>query len=308
MNRRINCGRTGGGPRGRRPGFTLIELLVVVSIIALLIAILLPSLKRARDQAKDVQCKANLRSMGQAFTMYAMKYNGVWPPAMDTYGQQNRWPVPFHKAGIVSDELARFDSGGNQLSGGKGKSIFLCPSEKAPRIIPDWDHAAGPPHAVDRVEVGGSFAISDEMHRRAGKIDRGMTGSPGNPAIPPYFRGVDHCRRPSAVFAVMGNYQPLQTPQDKGWRFSRGAKEVTRGDFTVEGGGFWVGYRLYDGTPVTDPSAAELNERRIGGRHNGHGNGLFMDTHVDDFEPATVRYDQVSWEPWRGPELPPGGL
>ncbi len=65
--------------RGRRPvggrlssaGFTLVELLVVVTIIALLIAILLPSLRKAREQAKLGACMANLTGIAKAGTTYA---------------------------------------------------------------------------------------------------------------------------------------------------------------------------------------------------------------------------------------------
>ena len=134
-------------PGKRRYGFTLVELLVVVSIIALLLAILLPSLKNAREQAKSVQCKSNLRGIGQAFTMYAEKYDGVWPSPVDHLNSQNRWPVPFHKGGIITAKYATFDSAGKQITSAD-KSIFLCPSERAPRIVP-WD-GGGTEHPTDR--------------------------------------------------------------------------------------------------------------------------------------------------------------
>ena len=60
----------------RLKGFTLIELLVVISIIALLMAILLPTLQRVGKQAKAVACQSNLRQWGLCFKMYTDDHNG----------------------------------------------------------------------------------------------------------------------------------------------------------------------------------------------------------------------------------------
>jgi len=63
----------------RRSGFTLVELLVVVSIIALLLAILLPAIRQARAVAVSVQCLNRQKQIGTALQMYAGDYNN-WIP------------------------------------------------------------------------------------------------------------------------------------------------------------------------------------------------------------------------------------
>ncbi len=65
--------------QGRKaPGFTLIELLVVIAIIALLISILLPSLQRAREQAKRSVCLSHIKGVGTSSRVYAAEERGGW--------------------------------------------------------------------------------------------------------------------------------------------------------------------------------------------------------------------------------------
>jgi prepilin-type N-terminal cleavage/methylation domain-containing protein/prepilin-type processing-associated H-X9-DG protein len=73
--------------------FTLIELLVVISIIALLMAILMPALGRVRKQARTVYCLNNLKQLGIAVQMYAQEYNDFIPRALDH--QKAKWVLVF---------------------------------------------------------------------------------------------------------------------------------------------------------------------------------------------------------------------
>ena len=78
--------------RTRQRGFTLIELLVVISLIALLMAMLLPGLSSARKQAKATVCKSNIRQITLANMLYAQDSGGVYcPGAAGFLKNLNRW-------------------------------------------------------------------------------------------------------------------------------------------------------------------------------------------------------------------------
>jgi prepilin-type N-terminal cleavage/methylation domain-containing protein len=75
-------------------GFTLIELLVVISIIALLMAMLMPTLSKAKEQALAASCKARLRQLTVVMTMQLNANNGYFPggqqPALDMHGDTDK--------------------------------------------------------------------------------------------------------------------------------------------------------------------------------------------------------------------------
>jgi prepilin-type N-terminal cleavage/methylation domain-containing protein/prepilin-type processing-associated H-X9-DG protein len=66
-------------PAAQRRGFSLVELLVVVAIVAMLLAILMPSLSRARAQSRLSVCLSNLHEIGLGIQAYAYQYNGAIP-------------------------------------------------------------------------------------------------------------------------------------------------------------------------------------------------------------------------------------
>jgi len=101
-------------------GFTLIELLVVIAIIALLLALLMPALRRVKNQAREVTCQAKLKQWGLAFRMYANDNDGYFPTG----------PYASARAGNLMWMSAA------RPYVGDGNDLYLCPVAATPGT--DW--------------------------------------------------------------------------------------------------------------------------------------------------------------------------
>lgn len=99
-----------------KKGFTLVELLVVISIIAMLLAVLLPALNKARAVAKRVVCAAHLKGLGEGFMLYATEYDQYIPPMKYLDGERiNRWNFPNWMANLGINSKADVDLNYRQL-------------------------------------------------------------------------------------------------------------------------------------------------------------------------------------------------
>lgn len=145
-------------------GFTLIELLVVIAIISLLVSILLPSLKKARDLATTVTCASNLRGSMAAAIMYASENQGhVFLYKSWELGGEKPWFSPLYETGLIDDRNICVCPGWTPKvfdTNNAGRSNFLCYG------------------AEYRISISGQYEITrygselEWMYRNINNIDR----------------------------------------------------------------------------------------------------------------------------------------
>jgi prepilin-type N-terminal cleavage/methylation domain-containing protein/prepilin-type processing-associated H-X9-DG protein len=161
--------------KSRPKAFTLIELLVVIAIIALLMAILLPSLQRVRKQAAAVVCKSNLKQWGAVWAMYTQDNNGSFPSQILTWRE------------VLT-----------QYHNDDGQEITLCPrakklyTEGAPPPFGAWERtwdnegldASNHPFAS-------SYGINQWVYSASEVV--------GGRVLPQMWKGVNNVKQPATV-------------------------------------------------------------------------------------------------------------
>ena len=117
-----------------RKGFTLIELLVVIAIIAILAALLLPTLSKAKDRALAIRCVSNFHQIGIATTVYSDDFNYFPPGVLPGVTQWDLCLTPY--AGSGNDV---------SLTNATGRSgVFSCPSAKVANVSRQLNYSANP--------------------------------------------------------------------------------------------------------------------------------------------------------------------
>jgi prepilin-type processing-associated H-X9-DG protein/prepilin-type N-terminal cleavage/methylation domain-containing protein len=225
----------------RAQAFTLVELLVVVGIIAVLIAILMPALTRAREQANRVACASNLRGIGHAMALYTQQY-GYYPGGHIRPGSFYAWPV----------RLRPFLGG--------DRRVFYCPSQDE-RCR--WtDDAPGPVDRASAYFVRIGYEPGERLIGWYTYFSYGYNswGSRGDPYF--YARGLGDVVDPS-----LRGTQAGQSPELKASRVRMPAEMIAIADSTADG----------RNDALIKPQGANLKPGRI---HGGGANVLFCDGHV----------------------------
>jgi prepilin-type N-terminal cleavage/methylation domain-containing protein/prepilin-type processing-associated H-X9-DG protein len=108
----------------RKAAFTLIELLVVIAIIAIIAAMLLPTLARAKGKSQQISCLSNLRQIGLGFTMYVNDSQDRFPDRRDLktalgYMPWSTWPTSDPRGGWLPNVIAQYVPGDH---------VWMCPT------------------------------------------------------------------------------------------------------------------------------------------------------------------------------------
>ncbi len=222
-----------------RKKFTLIELLVVIAIIAILAAMLLPSLNQARARAQSMACKNNVRTLTMGGVMYAADNRECWIPWYQGYrykasagdgGQDCTWRFNVMLPKYMGISINRY-SDREAWAVAYWNVKNLCPS-RVSTVSPTYERTQ---------DVGSHYGMN---YTNGSNFPDGSLDTLGW-ATKTFYR-VNRIRRPSGKFIfteVVGNGQPKRTEPEKYWA---NGDVIPSGDYN-----YWVSYR-HDGSKAAN--------------------------------------------------------
>lgn len=244
-----------GAPRAaarRRPAFTLIELLVVAATIAILLSVLLPSLRAARAQGRSVVCAAHLAQLGHAFHMYAVDFRGRAMPLAYTDFLLVGGGAPIYWWG-VNDEAGVDHTRGfiwpYLRSALRSDGVFECPDQPWGSYAPQGAAAA----VTSTYGYNGYFLSPPHTPGWSASIGRRP------------WQNVDTLRRPQLLFVFADTLLDLEEPLPRNTALLDPPYLFASGRWTANG------------------SATTAF------RHAGRANALFADGHAEGMPPRGGR-------------------
>jgi len=244
-------------PRRSRSAFTLVELLVVIGIIAVLIAILLPVLSKARAQANRTVCLSNIRQLGTAILMYCNDNKGYFPTCafvdngltyMHYPEDWIHWQWP--KRNLDESAIAKYVGRGEKL-----KVVLRCPADTlAGRKI--------------RVPAEGPYLYSYGMNPNMGRN-----------------------RRPYGLYAHSSKINHWRTPSKK-IVLGEALEEVA----TEPVFAYAVPLTQRHGTAVFHGSVPGFPQLLYGVKNGSNASIAFLDGHVESLDQDAV-FDRTLFEP-----------